>query len=65
MNDKKKIEFIWNTLDRIERGQYVGVSIGTVTDMIAWLWKWRKIDYQTLTDMTGKATYVISTFKPD
>lgn len=62
---KKKVARIDSILDRIERGMYVGESIGNVTDQIAWLWKFRHISYEEMTRLTAKARYVISTFKPE
>lgn len=62
---QKKVRRINDTLDRMERGLYVGVSIGWVCDQIAWLWKFRHISYAEMTALTAKARYVLSTFKPD
>lgn len=65
MNTEKKLKFINDTLDRMERGLYTGVGIGTITDQIAWLWKFRKIDYETMAQLTDKATHIIHTYKPE
>lgn len=62
---EKKIKKIENTLSRMENGLYTDVSIGYITDQIAWLWKYRYIDYDTMTRLTAYARYVISTYKPD
>lgn len=62
---KSKVGQIDNYLDRMEQGLYTGVSIGYVTDQIAWLWKWRKISYEEMSRLTAKARYVISTYMPD
>ena len=62
---RKKIKRVEDTLDRMEQGLYVGVSIGWVTDQIAWLWKFRHISYEEMTRLTAHARYVISTYKPD
>lgn len=62
---QKKIKRVKDTLDRMERGLYVGVSIGWVTDQIAWLWKFRHINYDEMTQLTARARYIISTYKPD
>ena len=65
MNTGKKVKFVRDTLDRMDQGKWTGVRIGCITDQIAWLWKFRKIDYETMTELTAKARYVISTMKPD
>lgn len=65
INVQKKVKRIENILDRMEKGLYTGISIGYVTDQIAWLWKFRYIDYDTLTRLTTRATYVINTFNLD
>jgi len=62
---QKKIKRIEDTLDRMERGLYTGVSIGWVTDQIAWLWKFRYISYDEMTRLTAYARYIIGTYKPD
>lgn len=62
---EKKIKRIEDTLERMERGLYTGVSIGWVTDQIAWLWKFRLINHDKMTDLATHAMYVISTYKPE
>ena len=62
---KRKVKFIEDNLNRMENGLYTGLSIGQITDTIAWLWKFRHIDYNELTRLTAKARYIISTYKPD
>lgn len=65
MKVSNKISFVENTLDRMEQGLYTGISIGRITDTIAWLWKYRYINYDQMTKLTAKARYIISTYKPD
>lgn len=55
----KKIKRVEDALTRMENGMYPGVSIGWITDTIAWLWKFRYISYDKLTDLTARARYVI------
>lgn len=62
--DRKVAKIEW-ILDRMEQGLYTGFTIGWVTDQIAWLYKWRYIDYDLMTHLTAKARYVISTYAPD
>lgn len=62
---KKKIKKVEDTLDRMERGLYTGVSIGWVTDQIAWLWKYRYIDHDKLNELTSHAIYVMYLVNPD
>ena len=61
----KKVSKLYNTMDRMERGLYTGLSIGWVTDQIAWLWKFRYIDYDEMTKLTARARYIIGTYRPD
>ena len=62
---QKKIKKIENTLNRMGNGLYTGVSIGYITNQIAWLWKYRYISYEEMTELTAYARYIISTYKPD
>lgn len=62
---QKKVNRIENILDRMEKGLYTGISIGYISDQIAWLWKFRYIDHDTLTNLTTRVTYVINTFNLD
>jgi hypothetical protein len=55
----KKIKRVEDALTRMENGMYAGVTVGWITDTIAWLWKFRYIDYDQLTDLTARARYVI------
>lgn len=57
---EKKVELIRDTLDRMDRGMYAGHTIGWVTDQIAWLWKFRHIDYDTMTELAMHAVYTLS-----
>ena len=59
---EKKVNKIENILDRMEKGLYTGISIGYVTDQIAWLWKFRYINSDKLTELTTRTINVINTF---
>lgn len=56
---ERKIKKIEDTLSRMEKGAYTGLSIGWVTDQIDWLWKFRYINENQLNDLCSHATYVI------
>lgn len=52
---KRKIKTIDNTLDKMERGMWTGVSTGYIIDQIAWLWKFKHIsraEMERLADRT-------------
>lgn len=55
----RKVKRIEDALTRMENGMYSGVRIGWITDTIVWLWKYRYISYEQLTDLTARARYVI------
>ena len=65
MNHLKKTEQTEKTLDWIEQGRYVDKPISWATDQIAWLWKFRHISEEKMTELTTKATYIINTYPPD
>lgn len=62
---KRKVKFIEDNLNRIENGLYTGLTIGKITDTIAWLWKYRYIDYETMSKLVARTTYIINAYKPD
>ena len=57
---EKAVQKLHNLLDRMENGLYTGIKIGWITDRIAWLWKFRQIDYDTMSMLCMHATRVIS-----
>ena len=57
---KKKVNKIENILDRMEKGLYTGISIGYVTDQIAWLWKFRHISHDEMVKLTDHAISVMN-----
>ena len=59
-----KVQRIRDALDRMDRGMYPGLSIGMITDQIAWLWKFRYIDYDTMTELATHAIYTLSIIRP-
>ena len=62
---RRKVKRIDDTLNRIECGLYTGVSIGSITDEIAWLWKFRYISYEEMQRLTDRAINVIKVYRPD
>lgn len=54
-----RTESFQKILDRAAAGQYTGWSIGEMCDRIAWLWKYRKIDYNTMEKMTAQMRYIM------
>ena len=62
---ERKVRWIEDTLDRMERGLYVGVGVCEVTDAIAWLWRFRHIVHATMERLTSEAARIITEAKPD
>lgn len=59
----KKVKRIKDALDRMDRGLYAGVTIDWVTDQIVWLWKFRYIDHDTMTELSTHAIQTLSIIK--
>ena len=53
------VKQLHEALDRMERGQYTGFTIGQLTDKIAWLWKWKKNSHDEMEMMALQAIHIL------
>ena len=59
---KKIVNTINDYFDRVESGKYVSLPINYITDKIDWLWKFRHITYEQMSQLTSRATYIIENY---
>lgn len=52
---QRKVRRLEEAMDRMEHGLYPGLSISEINDQIAWLWKFRYIDYYDMSRLAHRS----------
>ena len=59
MTIANKIQKVNDSITRLEHGKYCDVDINWITTQIDWLYKFRHIDYEQMSEFAERITNVI------
>ena len=55
----KEVKRLYAEIERLENGKYTNLSIDAIISKIDWLWKWRKIDRETMETLSDRVVHYL------